>query len=185
MNDERWLSLDLFEGEVFKDIEGYESKYQISNYGRVKSLMFKNGLTEYKREKILTTKTTGGYPHIILNKDGRKTNYTIHYLVAKAFVPNPNNYKEINHIDENSWNNKSDNLEWCSHKYNINYGSRTTKAKSKLSVKIKQFSLNGIFVKEWNSIQETIRYYNNSHIFDVCKGKRNTASGYKWFYSED
>ena len=185
INSKRWLDIKPFKNEIWKDINSYEGKYQVSNYGRIKSLIFKNGNIEYSREKILTIKTTGAYPHILLYKNGKGYNYTIHYLVAQAFIPNPEGYLEVNHIDENTYNNKVNNLEWCSHKYNINYGNRTEKAKEKLSIKIEQYDLKDSFIKTWNSIHDAMRVYNNSHIVDVCKGKRKTASGYKWFYKED
>lgn len=108
--------------EIWKDIEGYENKYQISNTGKVKSL-----------SKSIIMKPmlyANGYLGICLWKGSKKRNFLIHRLVAIAFVSNPNGYDEINHIDEDKTNNFYDNLEWCTHKYNINYGQ----AKKKISL---------------------------------------------------
>ena len=100
--------------EKWVDIEGYEKEYQISNYGRLKSL--KNNLI------MKPMIATNGYLIACLWKNGKQKKYVIHRLVAKAFLDNPNNYKEVNHIDEDKNNNNVNNLEWCSHKYNMNYG---------------------------------------------------------------
>ena len=162
--------------EIWKDIPEYEGKYQASNLGRIKSLNY-NGTG---KEKLLSIQKTGNYNHIILNKNGKKKNYSIQKLIALTFIPNPNNYKEINHKDENTRNNHVDNLEWCTHTYNINYGTRKAKVKEKLSIKINQYDLKNNFIKTWDCMNDAIRYYKNIHIHDVCKGKRKTASGYKW-----
>lgn len=111
--------------EEWKDIKGLESIYQISNYGRVKSL----GNSKNRKEKILKLQIDkNGYLHIALHKNGKTKNYLIHRLVAQEFIPNPYNYQEVNHIDEDRKNNDALNLEWCGHQYNINYGSRNKRA---------------------------------------------------------
>ena len=105
--------------EIWKDIEGYEGLYQVSNLGRIKSLNYLNtGIT-----KIMKQNLSGNYATIGLCKKGKvKTRY-IHRLVAETFIPNTDNYLEVNHKDENKQNNRVDNLEWCTRKYNINYGT--------------------------------------------------------------
>ena len=109
--------------EVWKDIKGYEGFYQISNFGNVRSLKKWSGI--YKvyvdREKILkTTKFSNGYCFVSL----KSKKYTVHRLVAEAFLENPNNYPIINHKDGNKQNNKIDNLEWCTYKHNIKEAQR-------------------------------------------------------------
>lgn len=117
--------------EIWKDIEGYEGLYQVSNYGRIKSLARKvfvsnPHFTGYRhtKEKILKQGITGmGYEFVILRKNNKNHQIYIHRLVAEAFIPNPNNFPEVNHKDENPKNNHVNNLEWCTHKYNGTYGT--------------------------------------------------------------
>ena len=110
--------------EIWKDIEGYEGLYQVSNLGRVKSLK----VSKIKSERIRKSyQQSSGYISIVLCKNGKVTNHKIHRLVANAFIDNPDNLPEINHKDENKANNCVDNLEWCDSSYNKNYGTRTEK----------------------------------------------------------
>ena len=107
--------------EIWEAIKGYEGKYEVSNLGRVKSLSYRNK----KEERCLKPRNAGsGYPMVGLwNEEGCERKY-VHKLVAEAFIPNPNGYKEINHINETKSDNRAENLEWCTHAYNVNYGSR-------------------------------------------------------------
>ena len=95
--------------EIWKDIDGFENKYQISNFGRVKSLVRKG----HPKEIILSLTHTcsSGYRTVGLYKNSKRYEKSIHRLVANAFIPNPNKYPEINHIDENKFNNCANNLE--------------------------------------------------------------------------
>lgn len=119
--------------EIWKDICEYKGIYQVSNCGRVKRLAYEiknpapraNGSVLKFKEHLLTPrKITHGYLSIMLYKKGKPKNYKIHRLVAQAFIPNPDNLPEVNHKDEDKTNNCVDNLEWCTHKYNSNYGTR-------------------------------------------------------------
>lgn len=111
--------------EFWKDIKGYEGLYQVSNYGRVKSL----GNEASRKEKIRKVKyDRNGYPVIILHKNGEKKFFLTHRLVAEAFMPNPDNLPEINHKDECKTNNFVENLEWCNRYYNVTYGNIIVKA---------------------------------------------------------
>ena len=112
--------------EEWRSIPGYEGLYEISSYGRVKSLEIsyikKNGVMDHKPEIILRPKNNGtGYFTVCLYKNKIHKYYLIHRLVAQAFIPNPDNLSEVNHKDEDKSNNRVDNLEWCDHKYNMNY----------------------------------------------------------------
>lgn len=153
--------------------------YQVSNLGRVKSLVFYSNVHKkyYKRDKIMKTgKNYQGYKTIILCKEGIQTGKNVHRLVAEAFIENPYNLKEINHKDENPSNNNVENLEWCSHKYNVNYGVRGKKAI--------QYDLKGNKIKEWNSAKEASDKLGIS-INSICScraGKLKTAGGYIWTY---
>lgn len=127
--------------EIWKDIPKYEKLYQVSNYGRVKSLkrvvscncrnQYKTFKISYtKKEKILKgRKDKDGYLEVNLCKNGKHSNYKIHRLVALLFINNTNNYDQVNHKDENKLNNNVNNLEWCNAKYNCNYGTRINRIK--------------------------------------------------------
>ena len=149
--------------EIWKDIKGYEDKYKISNLGRVKSLKGKP-----LKGKILSIyKDKFGYVCVRLSKDNIQRTYRVHRLVAYAFLPNPNNYPEVNHKDEDRTNNCVNNLEWCSVSYNRNYGTRTMAPNLKRGVKC--ITTN----KEFDSIGDAAIYYNTSKsgIIACCKGQ--------------
>lgn len=110
--------------EIWVDIKGYEGLYQVSNLGRVKSLERIDSLGHKRKEKIFKPQKNKGYLRVSLWKDGKGKKYSIHRLVAIAFIPNPDNLPEVNHKDENKFNNNVDNLEWCTVAYNNTYGTR-------------------------------------------------------------
>lgn len=183
--------------EIWKDIEGYEGLYQVSNLGRVKSLdrymRNKYGTYTLKKGRILKNsilKSTG-YPRVSLSREGNFVSKQVHRLVAKAFVPNPNNYLIINHKDENPLNPSADNLEWCTYKYNNNYGntaikkSTTHRINQKNSKKVYQYDLCGNFIKEWKSTREVARFFNidNIRISRCCRNLTKSALGFKWQYN--
>jgi len=127
--------------EIWKDIKGYEGKYQISNLGRVKSLLEWRGnknLDKWVENPTILTPTNNGHGYLIINLMDRckRKNHYIHRLVAEAFLPNPFNKPVVNHKDYNRQNNRVDNLEWCSIKENVNYSvdnmkhPRNTKSKT-------------------------------------------------------
>lgn len=110
--------------ETWKDIKGYESAYQISNYGRVRSLDRTDALGRFKKGQILSIGDNGyGYKTVSLYKDSKQKTMYVHRLVAQAFIDNPDNLPQVNHKDENTNNNNVDNLEWCTNEYNSNYGN--------------------------------------------------------------
>lgn len=111
--------------EEWRDIEGYEGLYQVSNFGRVRSFDRIDRLGRLKPGGILKPGTTnGGYLRVVLCKEGKVKTFLIHRLVGQTFIPNPEGLPIINHRDENPKNNQADNLEWCTQKYNCNYGTR-------------------------------------------------------------
>lgn len=110
--------------EIWKEITGYEGLYQVSNLGNVRRIGHletnKNGIQRMLKDKNLKPKVDGkGYVHVILFNQNKRKTIRIHRLVAEMFIPNPNNYPQVNHKDEDKQNNKVDNLEWCTNKYNF------------------------------------------------------------------
>ena len=176
--------------EIFKDIEGYEGKYQTSNRGNVKSLNYNHT----GKERILKpSKNIWGYLQVQLYKDGKGKMYTVHKLVATAFCENPHGFKEVNHLDEDKTNNCADNLEWCSRSYNNTYNGRAKKAgkkqindpnKSKSVIAIDKVT--GLIV-EFSSTHEAERQTGiaQSNICACCKGKLNSCGGFYWMYAND
>lgn len=108
------------EKEVWKDIKGYEGLYMVSSLGNVKSMNYRRS---GKPKNLKLKYTTSGYNSVVLSKDGTKKDRMVHRLVAETFIPNPERYPQINHKDEDKFNNEVDNLEWCTEKYNSNYGT--------------------------------------------------------------
>ena len=164
--------------EIWKDIEGYEGLYQVSNTGRVRSL---------KRNIILKNRIARGYERVVLRTNNIPKEYSVHRLVATAFIPNPDNLPQVNHIDEDKTNNCVNNLEWCDGKYNINYGTGIAKSARSRSKKVLQFKLDGTFVKEWKSIIDVERMtgYSGGHISECCRGKHAYAYGFLWKYKKE
>lgn len=162
--------------EIWIDIKEYEGLYQVSNLGRVKSLLF-------NKEKILKPALNErGYLHIILNKDKTHKTFRVHRLVANAFIPNPQNKPQVNHIDGNKHNNEVNNLEWCSSKENIEHAYLNKLSKNKKT--ILQYDMNDIFIKEWDGLREAARSLNisKSSIYNCCRHKMKSAGGFIWKY---
>lgn len=111
--------IENLEGEEWRDIEGYEGLYQVSNKGNVKSLNYRRS----GKEKKLRPEKLNGYLLVCLSKDKKHKGFLVHRLVAKYFLENPDNLPVVNHKDENKENNSSENLEWCTQRYNVNYGT--------------------------------------------------------------
>ena len=106
--------------EEWKNVIGYEGLYEVSNKGNVRNVR-RNTLLKLSKNKY-------GYIQVYLYKNGIRNGFKVHRLVAQAFIENPDNLPEVNHIDEDKINNRADNLEFCDRKYNNNYGHRTENA---------------------------------------------------------
>lgn len=125
--------------EIWKPVVGYEGLYEVSSYGRVRSL---------RRGRILTgTINRDGYVRCHIKVNGVLKSHFVHRLVAEAFIPNPDNLSCVNHKDEVKINNSVENLEWCDRKYNNNYGSRMDKTRD---TKLKNGYWSGLSKEEYN-----------------------------------
>lgn len=190
--------------EIWKDITGYEGIYQVSNLGRIKRIgNYSNQYTTWKSEKILKPKThTNGYKTIILSKNNQKETFYIHRLVAKTFIPNPNNLPEINHKDGDKTKNYADNLEWCTrrenniHMYKILNAKRAKGCYGKKKKVVKVDKNTNIILEIFDSIELAAKSVNGlpANISAVCnfakcpeKYKRKMLSykGFKWRFATD
>lgn len=157
------------------DVKGYEGIYAITSCGKVWS---------YRRQKFLTPfYNTKGYLKVDLWKNGKVKTFSVHRLVAEAYIPNPDNLPQVNHKDECKTNNCLQNLEWCDCKYNINYGTGIERAANSRKKPILQFDLNGNFIREWECTADIGREV-SGHICNCLKGRKPTAYGYIWKYKE-
>ena len=162
------------EKERWADIKGFEGLYQISNKGRVK-----------RENKILKLcHNNYGYLHLSLCKENHAKTILVHTLVAKAFIDNPYNYKQINHIDGNKENNSVSNLEWCSQKTNNRHAIKMGLRKAR---KIEMLH-NGERIMVFENRMEIDTYFGRKLYQDLisraCNGKRKSAYGYQWRYVE-
>ena len=183
--------------ELWKDVKGYEGLYQVSNFGNVRSLRYRN---KYETHNLTPKCNNCGRLWVELTpRKGRKC-MLVHRLVAEAFIPNPFGLPQINHIDENPKNNAVSNLEWCTgeenrRKYRENHPdigkppvkNYSEKYKNRQQMPIIQETKDGNFVKYWSNSVE-VRHtvgWNDCHITQCCEGKRKTAYGYTWRYAND
>lgn len=155
--------------EIWKDVPGFPG-YQVSNAGRVRSFY-----------RVLAPDSVKGYYRVRLYKDGRVSRIYIHRLVAMVFVPNPDALPQINHKNEIKTDNRPENLEWCTAKYNVNYGTAKQRASKAKSKSIAQYTTTGVLVATYSQINCARKKY-GSHIFSVLSGKRKTAGGFVWKY---
>ena len=182
----------MMEEEVWKDIDEYEGYYQVSTMGRIRSLdrtiESGQGWTVNRKGKILKTHLSGAYrnyPAIRLMKNGVKINHRVHRLVAAAFIPNPENKPEVNHIDGNTENNHVTNLEWCTAKENINHAFENglypeRKGRDCPNTKwIYHVYLEGVCVADLCGTEEIKRFgLQSSKVLSCCKGERTQHKGY-------
>ena len=158
-----------------KDVVGYEGLYAVTSCGKVWS---------YRNKKFLEPHISNrGYFRVNLYKDGKMNHYSVHRLVAEAYIPNPDNLPQVNHKDENKTNNCIQNLEWCDQKYNNTYGNRIDRVATSNKKPILQYDLDGNFVREWPSATDVGREV-KGRICQCLKGKYKTACGFIWKYKE-
>lgn len=185
--------------EVWKDIDGFQGCYQVSNLGNVRSIdryvrCGENGIKLQLGKSIKQSKNKYGYMQVRLS-NGRKNkfSYTVHRLVAIAFIPNDNNYDQVNHIDGNKQNNYVENLEWCNNSYNQihayktglqdrnkYYAGRKRRKVAKLS---KDLRILDIYETVTQAAKENGIY--ESYVDRVCLKQRETSYGYKWCFANE
>src|SRR5574344_166151 len=180
--------------EIWKDIKGFEGYYQISTLGNVKSkdrivstfICGKNGSRRIKGRILSPIKDKDGYLIVGFNSKGYEKKERVHRLVAIAFIDNKYGYEQVNHIDGNKENNRMDNLEWCTNKYNQEHaysiGLKTTKRIAKVSLS------NSKVLNIYNSLEDATNSEHRldpSTIIKVCRHKRNYHGGYKWRYATE
>lgn len=154
-----------------RDIENYEGLYAITRDGKVWSHRTKKFLSPGKRKD--------GYLQVGLYKDGKRKNVYIHKLVAEAFLENPENLPFVNHKDECKTNNNVKNLEYCTPKYNCNYGTRNKRITEKNCRKVYCFETEKIYNSYSEAAKELGLY--QSEISRICNGERKASKGYHFY----
>ena len=175
----------MSEGEVWRDVVGYDGRYQVSNKGNVHSVERKDSIGRKRRGLTLKLEHhTSGYLYVNLYKNGVKKHKRVHRLVSEAFIPNPKKYSEVNHLDEVKTNNHVENLEWCDISHNINYGARSKKVSEKLAKKVR-----GVNIKtgEIITFRSTVEARNKGYfaVSQACRGAYyggNLYKGHRWSY---
>lgn len=203
MTNEEFIKNISFEGEEWRDIKDFEGLYMVSSFGRVISLKreVRNTHCSYRvvEQHILTPNKNTSRPkyirhsyHLYKNKRNRKS-ITAHRIVATAFIPNPNNYPDIDHIDGNPLNNNVHNLRWCNKVMNMNNpitrkrlsNSKTGRLNTKKSIPVVRINNDGM-IETFPSVMEAYRNgYNHSSILKCCKHKMHTHKGCKWMFLSD
>lgn len=166
--------------EEWREVLGFDILYEVSNLGRVR--------TRYSEEHGYSNEYTYLKPldnnkgYLRFNWRQRKHQRTVylHRLVAEAFCDNPNMYSEVNHKDEDKNNNRADNLEWCNHKYNSNYGTRNKRTAEKNRVKVQCIETGAIF----QSLDEAAEQMGvvKTSISNCLRGRSKSSAGYTWRY---
>ena len=181
--------------EIWKDIEGYEGLYQVSNTGKVRKYIIYR--SKWKNLKLM--KNNKGYYRVHLCKNKISKEYKVHRLVGITFIPNPENKPEINHINGIKTDNRVENLEWNTHKENMTHAfyklkrqhivSSNVKEKSKKNKQkqVIQYAIKIEKIAKYNSIKEAseINNISRSAIGKCCNRKQKDAGGYIWQFEND
>ena len=183
--------------EKKKWIEGYEGFYWITSKGRVISADRYDRFNRHVGGEVKPQLAGQGYPFVCLYKDGKGKQRYVHRLVAQAFVPNPENKREVDHIDNDKTNNDVSNLRWVTHKENqnneitrANMLEDTSKfvsqkgADNPFSRKVSMFSLDGEYIRSFDCLHDAAQFVGvtDNSIGRVCRGERRQSGGYFWKY---
>ena len=170
--------------EQWVDVKGFEGSYQVSNMGRVRSLdryvPHINGHYQFRKGRIMTPGVVHGYQFLHLCSKYKKQRWYVHRLVATHFIPNPNNYPQINHKDENRSNNEVSNLEWCTSQYNVNYGNHNIRCAISNGTEVVALDTFHMELYKFRSAAMMARELNldERHVWHVIKGKSSHHQGY-------
>lgn len=189
--------------DIWKPVVGFEGKYEVSNLGRVRSIdhevsCVRDGIhMKYVRKGTILTPQPRrhGYLSVWLYGNGGVSGrsgkqYSVHRIVAEAFLPNPSGCEEVNHINEDKTDNRVCNLEWCTHRENSNRGTRPQRigvahTNGKKSKAVSQYTADGVFVCTYSSFHEAGRQgYGITNIWNCAAGKQALAYGYMWKYAD-
>ena len=177
--------------ELWKDILEYEGLYQVSSQGRVRSVSRWNvdrlGRKRFLRGKVLSpSRMHNGYFALVFKKNGKSALKLVHRLVAEAFIDNPIDKPQVNHINEIKSDNRVENLNWVTGKENVNYGTCIKRRAKKKNKPVLQYALNGGFIKRWDSARcaESHLKIWNQDISKCCNGKRKSAGGFNWRFEK-
>lgn len=202
MTNQEFLESVTQEDEEWREVVGYEDLYLVSNYGRVvfKTRFHNNGNGGYIRPPKLVRpmRSKNGYLQARLWRDNKEQKKYIHRLVGEAFLPNPNNYPQIDHIDADRTNNNVTNLRWCTPTQNhLNPITRKRNSISKIGhptliatyskpvVRINPSNPDDIKIYESPTFAKKTEGFNQGHISAVCRGERKQHRGYKWMWLSD
>lgn len=178
------------ENEIWLPVLGFEKKYLISNLGRLKSIQFKRNFI--KKIRLLNMGYYGSSITVSTNNIKKRHHFLIHRLIAQAFIPNPENKKEVNHINGIKTDNNIKNLEWVTASENILHSvyvlgnkshiKATASAKIKLCKKVGKYNLQNELIEIFDSQKIAAESINKNHssISECCNGKQKTAYGYIW-----
>lgn len=168
--------------ENWKDILGYEGRYQVSDNGRVKGLPIDEKHCKRSEEIILKTFVCGaGYQEVLLYRNNQRKPKLVHRLVAEAFIPNPDGKREVNHKDGNKHNNDASNLEWVTPSENQQHSRKVLNSQS-----FKRKVLCVEMGKTFESIKQaaTTLGLKSPLIWKCCNGTQGTTGGYHWQYAD-
>lgn len=195
MTNQEFIESIRLEGEEWRDVVGYKGYYVVSNFARIIALNRKDGIPYCGRAPHLMSPylTKKGYLKVCLSKDGTSKAIELHRIVALAFIPNPNGYKYIDHIDTNKENNTVPNLRWCTAKENANnpitkehyrkyhIGKRNA-GRLRPVVAIK----NGDIIKVYETLADVIQDgFSKSSVWQACAHPPKKPKGFRWMYLSD